>query len=211
MILKSCHSSLRVSGCSPRSSPIHQTSLTTTTSICRYGVYVLFPTGSLLGRPAVGCEAYGDGSQDPAQHDLQTLIDPWALGCHSQVHTVTNLLGDYRGSRLYINSCRGGVDLNPRRFTTFDTPLPASYDFILEAIGQIIFGTYQDQGYYHSWSTPASYALTNKIRESLRLAAVTWKGCSSAWTVFQGVPYMRKKFETACGNLSCTMIAKDDD
>ncbi|OAL43954.1 hypothetical protein IQ07DRAFT_260628 [Pyrenochaeta sp. DS3sAY3a] len=170
----------------------------------RQGVYVLFPTGNLSRQPAVGCEAYVGTSRDMHQRifGVASTRGHWGV---TRRYIVSNLPKEYRGSRLYRQSCRGGVDLNPGRFAAFDAPIPISYSFILEGIAQIIFGVYQDQGYYHNWSTPASYTLTNIIRKSLGLAEVTWEGCNSAWTLFQSVPHLNRKFDTPCGNLSCTL------
>ncbi|KAF2124735.1 hypothetical protein P153DRAFT_254424, partial [Dothidotthia symphoricarpi CBS 119687] len=121
-------------------------------------------------------------------------------------YEVDELPARYAGSRLYQNSCREGVSLNPRTFAAFDRLPSTVYSYLLEGIVMIIFGTYQDIGIDHMYCSPASYNLTAKIRASLNLPEVSWCGLNGAWTMYQGIPSIVRKFDAPCGNPLCGRI-----
>lgn len=111
-----------------------------------------------------------------------------------------------RAADYTINTCRKNVQLNPRRVATFDRAVSPAYWHLLEGIAMVIFGSYQDVGVYHNRNSLASCKLTVGIRASLQPANISWGGYNAAWSLFQGLSNVARRFDTSCGNTVCSRI-----
>lgn len=67
----------------------------------------------------------------------------------------------------------------------------------------ILFRTYNYPNYYSAWATKGSYDLTVKIRESLDLPTISWRGMNAAWPLYQGFVDKSARSSSLCANKAC--------
>jgi hypothetical protein len=179
------------------------TSLSHPAGDTRPGVYVLFPSGNLADKPAIGCEAYVGVTKDLHARILGRTESHQRI---SDRYDPETLPVKFSGSLLYQESTRTGVRLNPRVIAAYDGVPDTTYQYLLEGVFMIVFNTYQFRGRYHRHNSQASYDLVTQIRGSLGLPEVSWKGMNGAWTLFQGLPGQRRTGDYECGNEACKAL-----
>ncbi|KAL2811649.1 hypothetical protein BJX63DRAFT_433160 [Aspergillus granulosus] len=162
----------------------------------RQVVYVNIATGNLRWETAIGCEPYTGSSRCGEKREREHLT-------MARKYSPENLPQQYRRSFHYKQICRDGVVPNFRLLAAFDRPIPTGYLLLLEGIFMVFLNSYRYPGYFSRYSSRATYDITEKIRESLDLPKVDWKGMNAAWPLYQGFPNMNSRSPSPCANNEC--------
>jgi hypothetical protein len=165
----------------------------------RQGIYGNFVTGQIKNPSDIGCDAYVGSSKCLAQRVSRHLSI-------AQNHSLDSLPQNSKRSLHYRQICRDGAQSDFRLLVAFNQPVEEGYLHLVEGIFMVLLGTYRYQGYTHRYATRATYELTDRIRESLDLPLISWRGMNAAWPLYQGFYNRAARSPSECSNPDCDMM-----
>lgn len=94
---------------------------------------------------------------------------------------------------------------NFRKLAIFRNPIPTGYLIILESVFMIMLQSYNDPGYYATYSTRQSYRMVKNLREQIELPTMPWcgHGLNAAWPLRQGLTSRGNAKPLPCSNTEC--------
>ena len=163
----------------------------------RPGIYCNWATGDIKVPNHMNCDAYVGSTKAGLSKRIPAHL------AYKAKHTPETLPGYVKKSLHYQQICRAGVKPNFRILAAFDAPIEFGYLAVLETVFMIMLRTYTYQGHYSFWTTKASLDLAEKVRDSLDLPAVDWKGMNGALPCRQGFSNLGARRCSPCNNPAC--------